>query len=116
MFSRKLYPPPPEQIPTHQFPHDRSTIHPHHNRDRPLLPLPIPIQRNWNRAKPRAHARPETHPIHLVHRQLQTGYAQPGRCVKAMDVEEVRCGKEGEVEGQEESVGVVGGEGCAEED
>jgi len=47
---------------------------------------------------------------------MQTGYAQPGRCVKAMDVEEVRCGKEGEVEGQEESVGVVGGEGCAEED
>ncbi len=46
---------------------------------------------------------------------MQTGYAQPGRRVEAVDVEEVRRGEEREMEGQEEGVEVVGGEGCAEE-
>jgi hypothetical protein len=33
-----------------------------------------------------------------------------------MHVEELRCGEETEVQGKEDGVGLVGGEGCAEED
>lgn len=107
MVSRQLYPRPIKNIPPSQIPHHSPRIRSHDNRNRPLLPLAVPVQRDGYGSDPRPYASAQTHAVQLVDRQLQTHYLQPFGRVEAVRVEELGCGEEGEVECEEEGVGVV---------
>lgn len=82
----------------------------------PLLPFPVPVQRDGHGAQPRAEQSTEQTAERLVEGRIGPGDGEHGLRVHASGVEDGVDAQEGEVRGAEERVGDVVEEGGAEED
>lgn len=116
LFSVDLDPDPLNHISTQKLAHNSASVKTHDNRDGPLLPLPIPVKRDGHRAQPRADDCAQAHAVDLIQGQLQAGGLHPYSHIQTVDVEELRRDEEAEVDGDENRVGLVGRQRCAEED
>ena len=81
IISSHLHLHPLAHVRAHQLPKHGACIRSRDHRDRPFLPLAVPVQRNRHSANPRSHARPQRHAVDFIHRLLQAREAQPCRHV-----------------------------------
>lgn len=91
-------------------------VHAGDDGDGPLLPLPIPVQRNRHSPEPRTQHRAHQAAEGLVQRGVRAGQGQQSLPVDAPRVEYGEQGDKGEVRGREEGVLDVVEERGAEED
>lgn len=96
-------PPPPHRPPKH-LPQSPPAIRPRKDRNRPPLPLAIPVQRYRHRAHPRAHTSAQAGAKDLIDGHAQRGDGEPLVRDDAVDVDELRGGEEGNVRAAEEGV------------
>lgn len=116
LFSVDLDPDPLDHMSTQKLAHNSASVETHHNSDGPLLPLPVPVKRDRHRAQPRTDDCAQAHAVDLVQGQLQAGSLHPYSHIQTVDVKELRCDEETEVDGYENRVGLMGRQRRAEED
>lgn len=76
--------------------------------DGPLLPLAVPVQRDWHGAQPCTQEATQETTVALIEGGLEASQAQPGSRIDAVDHEQREGGENGQVCGGEEGVGGVG--------
>lgn len=92
--SIKLNPLPLQQLPTDQLPHHISQVRTRDDGHRPLLPLPIPIQRNRDGSQPGSQEAARGAPEDLVDRAVRRDYLPPLLALQSMHIDEWEDGQE----------------------
>jgi len=91
-------------------------VNPGQDGDGPLLPLAVPVERDRDRAKPRARRDTHEAPEYLVQRGASAEDLEPLRARHTAGIEEREEAQHRDVRGAEERLGHELQEGCAEED
>jgi len=110
------YPLPPQQQPTHDLAKGPPKIRTDNNRDRKLLPLAIPVQRDGHSTGPRTDQRAQRATKDLIDRHIEARHQPPFVLVHAVDVDQRQRRQQRDMQRAEQSLWLRVREGRAEEE